>query len=116
MTPSHSNISLVVVTVIVAAVGLVDAIVSDEADFAAVFGVMVLLLGALLLRTQTSRVRVTLRSDLVAWLRRRSAASGEPMEAIADRAVAAYRAQFVSDRDLRWDEPHASEGDEPVRG
>lgn len=114
MTPSHSNISLVVVTAIVAAVGLVDAIVSDESDFVAVFGAMLLLLAALLLRTQTSRVRITLRSDLVSWLRRRSASSGEPMEAIADRAVAAYRAQFVSDRDLSTRDRHTSEGDEPV--
>lgn len=116
MIPSHSNITLVVVTAIVAAVGLVDAIVSDEADFIAVFGVMVLLLAALLLRTQTSRVRITLRSDLVAWIRRRSAASGEPMEAIVDRAVAAYRAQFVSDLDHTGSGGHSSEGDEPVRG
>ncbi len=114
MTPSHSNITLVVITAIVAAVGLVDAIVSGEGDFVAVFGAMVLLLTALLVRTQTSRVRITLRSDLVAWLRRRSASSGEPMDAIADRAVAAYRAQFVSDRDLPSYSRHTSEGDEPV--
>ncbi len=114
MTPSHSNISLVVVTAIVAAVGLVDAVVSGEDDFIVVFGAMLLLLVALLLRTQTARVRITLRSDLVAWLRRRSASSGEPMEAIVDRAVAAYRAQFVSDRDIAMPRRLTSEGDEPV--
>ena len=34
---------------------------------------------------------VPLRRDLVTWLRRRAATTGEPLEAVADRAVAAYR-------------------------
>ncbi|MEO1060208.1 MAG: hypothetical protein AAFZ07_02230 [Actinomycetota bacterium] len=104
MTPSHQNLSLVALAAIVAAVGVVDAIVSGEADFVAVFGVILLLLGLLLLQTRSSRVRVSLRADLVRWLRRRSAASGEPLETIADRALAAYRAQFVRDVDVPVDD------------
>ena len=114
MTPSHLNITLVIVTMIVAAVGVVDAIVSGEADFIAVFGVTVVLLGLLLLQTQRTRVTITLRSDLVAWLRRRSATSGEPMEAIADRAVAAYRSQFVRDVDPPVDDGRTIGSDTPA--
>lgn len=114
MTPSHQHLSLVVVAAIVAAVGVVDAIVSGEDDFAVVFGAILLLLFVLLLQTRSGRVRITLRSDLVRWLRRRSAASGESMEVIADRAVAAYRAQFVRDVDLPVNDARARENRRPT--
>ncbi len=75
----------------VAGVGTVDGVFSREWDLLAVFAILDMLLVALGLRVFGRRRAVRLCSDLVGWPLRRSAATGEPFESVADRAVASYR-------------------------
>lgn len=81
---------------IAAFVGLVDAIVSREADFAAVFALILALsavqLGGLAVRRRSVRVR----RDLFRWYSDRAGISGERIDILTDRALAAYRAELTS--------------------
>jgi hypothetical protein len=77
---------------VVAIVGLADATISREADLAAVFATLLVLLVVLLFRLQLGRPVVVLRRDVAAWLRAQSGSTGEPLDRIASRAVAGYRA------------------------
>jgi hypothetical protein len=73
-------------------VGGLDAGRSGAWDLVAIFAALVVGLVALLARTSLQRPLVPLRADLVRWMGQRAAISGEPTGAVADRAVAAYRA------------------------
>lgn len=79
------------------AVALVDAVRRGDSDTTLVTTAvlaLLLALGAALLRT---RHTVPLRPDLAAWLGRQAAATGEPVERLADRCVAAYRAGLTGE-------------------
>jgi hypothetical protein len=50
-----------------------------------------------------SRLSLSIRADLVRWLESRSEATGEPVQRIADRGLAMYRAslEMPSDPEIR---------------
>lgn len=91
------TVILAIGIVAAAIAGLVDAIVSKEGDFAAVFLLIIVLAGALLLRSVGSRRRLAVRGDLYRWYAQRAAIGGERIERVTDRALAAYRAQLVGE-------------------
>lgn len=103
MAPTTLHRAVLLTTAVVLAVGVVDGIFSREWDFLAVFAVALALQLLLLARLSGRRPAVPIRRDLVGWLRNQAALGGEPMEAVADRAVSAYRVGFS---DL--DEPSAA--------
>jgi hypothetical protein len=83
--------------VIVAGVGLLDAIFTEEHDFAVLFA-MVAAAGAVQVLVLVSRPpAVAVRRDVVRWLRERSRLTGEPVVHLADRAVTTYRAALQED-------------------
>ena len=61
-------------------------------DLVAVFVLVLLPLVGLFIALEWGRQVVPLRRDLAAWLRERSALTGEPLSIVADRTVAAQRA------------------------
>lgn len=94
MAPSGVTRLLVVSLVAVSGVGTVDAAISREWDL---FVVLTLTMGlsiALVGRLETGRPGIPVRRDLVAWLRERSAVSGETIGALTDRALVAYRDRY----------------------
>jgi hypothetical protein len=84
--------SLLVVALVPAGVGLVDVLRNGESDLVLVLTALLILLAAALATALRDRRAVELRPDLAGWLRTQSAATGEPVERLADRCVAAYRA------------------------
>ncbi len=97
MVPSVTNRAVLVLTVAVAVVGAIDAAVSVDWDLFVVFVLIGLLQLVLLLRLSGRRPSVSVRADLVRWLRDRAASEGESTERIVDRAVSAYRDGLVGD-------------------
>lgn len=89
---------LLVVALVVTAVGLVDVLRDGASDLTVVFAGLLLLQVAALATTLPGSRAVRLRPDLTAWLDRQAAATGEPVERLADRCVAAYRAGLTGDR------------------
>jgi hypothetical protein len=85
---------------VLAGAGLVDALRDQHTDVAVVLAALIALQGIALLWLGRGRRGVALRPDLVAWLRRQAGASGEPVERLADRCVAAYRAGLVDDHEI----------------
>src|SRR5687768_9724655 len=83
---------LLVVCLVLVGVGLVDALRTGQGDLVLVLSVSLVLLVAALASVVQLRRAVPLRPDLAGWLREQSAATGEPVERLADRCVAAYRA------------------------
>lgn len=94
MPPTDLNKLILAASVVVAAVGAVDALVGGTYDLVVVFILAGVLQLVLLIRLQSRRPAVPLRADLVTWLRDRSAEQGEPIGVIADRCVAACRADL----------------------
>lgn len=94
MPPTDLNKLILAFAVIVSAVGALDAAVGEAWDLVVVFALGCVLQLALLVRLQVRRPAVPLRADLVAWLQDRAAAQGEPIDAVADRCVAACRADL----------------------
>lgn len=94
MAPSGLNRLIVVGLAVVAGVGTADAAISAEWDLLVVFVVVLGLALALVVRLETGRPSIPVRRDLVAWLRERAAVSGEPISALTDRALAAYRERY----------------------
>ena len=76
---------------IVAAIGVVDTAIEGDWERLVLFGVLLGILVAVQIRLVTSRRDVAVRTDLVRWLERRAAVTGETREVLADRAIAAYR-------------------------
>lgn len=95
MAPTVDNRLVVSLALLVAGVGALDSAIGRVWDLFAVFAALVCLLALLGLRISGARQSVPIRRDLVLWLRRRAEAGSEPLEAVADRAVAAFRAGFV---------------------
>jgi hypothetical protein len=92
MTPTLRHKVLVSLAALAAVVGIIDAAMSGLWDLVAVFSLILVPLLGLLASLQWGRQVVPLRPDLAAWVRDRSALTGEPMARVADRAVAAQRA------------------------
>lgn len=79
--------------IVIGVAGAVDAAVGSVWDQFAILVVIVVLL-ALSLATMTlatGRPAVSIRADLVRWLRTRAAIEGESLETLADRAIATHR-------------------------
>jgi hypothetical protein len=83
----------------VATVGLVDVVRSGESDLVLVLTALLVVLAAALVLSLNGRRAVQLRPDLAGWLRQQAAATGEPVERLADRCVAAYRAGLTGVRE-----------------
>lgn len=83
--------------VLVALIGLLDAIDRKQKDLALVFGVLIALGLVLVLQAAVGRRDVPIRSDLVRWLKERADLEGEELGTIADRALAAARAGFLGE-------------------
>lgn len=92
-----TNRAVLLVTLLVAAVGALDAAIGRVWDLFTVFVLVGLLQLVLLLRISGRRPTVPVRADLVRWLRDRAEAEGESAERIIDRAVSSYRAGLVGD-------------------
>ncbi|MGY1607789.1 MULTISPECIES: hypothetical protein [unclassified Geodermatophilus] len=89
------TVVLQLVALLGVAVALVDALRGADTDLVLLLGAVLLVqLAALGARTR-GRSAVALRPDLAAWLHRQSASTGEPVERLADRCVAAYRAELT---------------------
>jgi hypothetical protein len=95
MAPTTLHRAVLLTTSVVLAVGVADGIVSREWDLLAVFAMALALQLLLLARLSGRRPAVPIRRDLVSWLRNQAAVGGEPMEAVADRAISAHRARFT---------------------
>ena len=91
MTPTAAVRTVLAVMLAIAGIGGLDAARSGSWDLVAIFGALAVGLLWMLLRTSIRRPLVPVRADLVRWMARRAAVSGEATSAVADRAVAAYR-------------------------
>ena len=98
MLPTVTNRTVLILSCLVAIVGAVDAAVGDKWDLVAVFAMAFLLQLVLLVRLSARRPSVPIRADLVRWLRDRAADEGDDAGLIADRALAAYRADLLGGR------------------
>ena len=94
MTPTLPTAVALGAALVVCAVGAVDAARTQRWDTVAVFVLLALVLLGLLSRVRGRRPCVPVRGDLVRWLRERSAVTGEPVEVLADRALATFRDQY----------------------
>lgn len=88
---------IIMVGLVVAGVGALDALVSREWDLLVVFLLVISLLAMLALRTRAGRVPVTLRPDLFRRLERQAERSGEPFEDVLDRSVAWYHSGLYAE-------------------
>lgn len=95
--PTVTNRTVLILTVAVAAIGVVDAAVGRNWDLLTVFALVGLLQLVLLLRLSGRRPAVPLRADLVRWVRDRADTEGESPERVLDRAVSAYRAGLLGE-------------------
>jgi hypothetical protein len=80
-------------------VGAVDSALDRAWDQVALFIATMLLIAAAAAFRHPDRRALTLRADLATWLKSRSELTGEPMEVLADRAVAAHRAGLMGRED-----------------
>ena len=99
MRPTLPTAVLVVVALVVTSIGATDAALSGEEDLFVVLALLAVLHLLLLTRLRGGRQPVPVRADLVTWLRARSAVSGEPVEVLADRALATYRAWYGDEQE-----------------
>ena len=92
---------LLLISLTICGVGVVDAFVGAEWDLLAILSLSILMQAAIWFRQWSSRVPVFLRSDLVHQMEIRAERSGEPFEAVLDRAVAWSHHQLYGDDDIR---------------
>lgn len=98
VVPVSRTAVLLAVALVPAAVGLVDVLRDGGTDLVVVLVALLVLLVAALASALGDRRAVPLRPDLLDWLRLQSTATGEPVERLADRCVAAYRAELTGAR------------------
>ena len=94
MSPNSTNKLLVTGIGLVLIVGTVDAAIGGEWDLFALFAIALVLDLALVFRLESRRPSIPIRRDLVTWLERRAAISGEPLTAVTDRAIATFEEQY----------------------
>lgn len=99
MAPTVATRTLLAVMLGVGLVGCLDAARADAWDLVVVLGLLVVAVVALLVSVTFGRPLVTARADLVRWIARRAAISGESPGAVVDRALAAYRSGLTGDGD-----------------
>lgn len=90
MSTGTTTRALLLALVVVGLVGVLDAVIGPAWDLAVLFGLVVVLAGVLLLRGLGDRRPLAVRADLVGALVERSQRTGEPLDQLADRAVATY--------------------------
>lgn len=90
---------------VVAAVGALDAAIGRTWDLVALFATVLVGSVAIAVALRSRRRLLSLRPDLAAALTERSRLTGEPLERIADRAVATYLAALDPDVAGRDHEP-----------
>jgi hypothetical protein len=96
MTPVLALLTALVIS----GAGLVDGLRDQHNDAVVVLAALIALQGIALLWLGRGRRGVALRPDLAEWLHKQADATGEPVERLADRCVAAYRAGLVDDREV----------------
>ena len=99
MTPSTQQRIVLLLVAAVSVVGIVDGIVGGDADVVIMFALTLLGWAVVFLRISWHRPAVPIRADLVRWMESRAVEGGEPIDAVADRAVAAYRRGLTSEPD-----------------
>jgi hypothetical protein len=87
---------LLAVSLLGVGVALVDAGRAGDTDLVLLLTAVAAALLAALWSGARGRRAVALRPDLHAWLRAQAGATGEPVERLADRCVAAYRAGLTT--------------------
>lgn len=97
MAPRTTASKLLALALLAAVVGAVDGAVGGEWDLFVLFVAIAVLLVGAAAATRSSRPTVTLRRDLHRWLADEAAVTGEPIERLVDRAVAARREGFDTD-------------------
>jgi hypothetical protein len=96
VVPVPRTVVLLLVALVPGAVAFADVLRDGDTDLAILLGTVLVLLTLALASALRDRRAVVLRADLAGWLRRRSAATGEPVGRLADRCVAAYRASLTT--------------------
>lgn len=94
MSPTSTARMLVIGLLVVALIGAVDSAIGDEWDLSVLFALLAAMSAALTVRLEWRRPALPIRRDLVVWLRDRAAVSGEPLTALADRALSSYRERY----------------------
>ena len=84
------NLLLLGLAMFAVAVGLLDTLTAGVWELAGVLAVIGAVLGVVIARLRADRQSITIRPDLVARIRQQAAVTGEPVDRLADRAVAAY--------------------------
>jgi len=80
--------------VVIAVVGLIDAIIDDHAGTAVLFGILAVGIASLA-RVRASEGTVSMRRDLASWLEKVAPVTGETVDELSDRAVSRLRAGFT---------------------
>jgi hypothetical protein len=91
MTPSTQQRILLRLVAAVSVVGIIDGIVGGDVDVVLMFSLTLLGWIVVVLRISWHRPAVPIRADLVRWMESRAVEGGESIDAVADRAIAAYR-------------------------
>lgn len=99
VVPTQRNKVVGAISAVAIAVALVDVVIAGTWDTALVLGFALLIQLVLIGSLYARRPTVSLRGDLYRWLDERAGATGEPIERITDRCVAAYRANLTADSD-----------------
>lgn len=94
MTPRLRIMATASTLAVIAAVGMIDAIIDDRAGSAVLFGVLTVGIAGLG-RLRSGETTVAVRRDLASWLERVSPVTGESPDQLSDRAVSRLRAGFV---------------------
>ena len=95
MTPTIVNRGVLIMTMLVAVIGMIDATIGHAYDLVAVFAIIGVLQLGLLVRMQGRRPQIPIRADLVRWFTERAALEGDTPESQIDRALAAFRDDLV---------------------
>lgn len=88
-----------ILSIVLTTVAIIDAGRGSTWDTAVVLGAALVLQLGLLAAGNRTRRDVAVRADLHAWAAQRAAETGEDLDHVADRCLAAYRAGLVSDED-----------------
>ena len=89
--------SELLLALLVAIVGAVDAFIGDAFDLFVLFVVVASLCLVGVVRTTAQRDRVHVRADLARWLAVTAAEQGERPSDLADRAIGSFRAALIHD-------------------